>query len=200
MHPIIGIFGRMHAGKSTLAKIIRDTLTPQFNMYKDIGRAVNIPQIVGFADGIKDDLSTLLGIDRVAIDKYKNMPEFIPPGMIVNMRTAMQAYGENIRQIKPTAWIDRTMKLAESFPIIVDDGRHLPEFDSIKSKGGYCILIDGRHKGDGKEHSHISETSSDVIALSRKPDAWVHNNQSIDKLRSDVELTLVPDILKHFQG
>lgn len=119
---MIGIGGQMRMGKDTVGDII----AARTGMSK---RA--------FAAAVKTLTSDLFKIPPSDIEGWKCNPEN-PPGMVVNMRTALQMVGDGMRQISPSVWIDKAMDVPSG---IFCDVRYSNEAQAIRNNGGFTILV-----------------------------------------------------------
>lgn len=194
-HPIIGIFGQVCVGKTTLAGMLyREWM---YYHQPTANPTDPLPMISGFAHAIKHSYASIFGVTTHAIEKWKRDDVPMSDKFIVNTRTGLQLYGQLCREIMPTVWIDKCLGISTIRPLIVDDGRYLNEFDAIKSAGGYCIVMDRLGHLGGS--THASETGIGEILRYRTADCWVHNNESLRELENNVKKVLFPSILKYFK-
>lgn len=147
---IVGIFGQKENGKSTLANLLLDVLNNN-KVYKYQWTGI------GFATAVKQTLSEVTGLPLVNLLDYKNST-VKPPGWDVTAREGMQKLGQCIRDIKPSAWIDKVINHPiRPQTLVVDDGRYLNEAKAIRDAGGFTILVIRPDKFD-KTATHPSES------------------------------------------
>lgn len=135
---IIGISGKMQAGKTYVAKRIIGT--SPFDV------------IVPFAKPLKEDLVSW-GFEPSEVWDTK------PPAI----RALMQAYGVARRHQEPNYWLGRHKKLVGQVDsariVVVDDVRFPNEFDYLRSLGAYMVRLT-RHP-QVFASTHESETALD---------------------------------------
>lgn len=163
--PIIGIFGQKENGKTTVAKMIlelahRDAIDT--NSYI-------LPIIRGFANPIKETLSRLTGLSLQELEEHKNSKTPLP-GWNVTVRQAMQMLGKWGRDVKNDLLIEAALQPyrgilgPQTDELIIDDGRYVEELKTIKSKGGFTILI---VKPDKWVDPHTKNLDSSEIGMGR---------------------------------
>ena len=117
---LIGLSGKIHSGKSTVAKALAERH----------GFVVR-----GFADALKQDVEGM-GFEREVVRYSK------PPAV----RSLLQAYGQAKRLFNEHYWIERlenAISLCKPGTVfVIDDLRFPNEFEWIKSKDGVCIRIE----------------------------------------------------------
>lgn len=117
--PIIGLSGKMGAGKTYLASY----------MLQNYGFPV-----VSFADQLKRDL-VHMGIDPDEV-YHKKTPI---------IRKLMQVYGQAHRYQDPDYWLKRGMYRAQELqgphPVVFDDVRFFNEAEAIRQDGGIVVRL-----------------------------------------------------------
>ncbi len=135
---LIGIGGKMHAGKTYVAKKIIS------------GSVYDL--ILPFAKPLKEDL---ISWGFAPSEVYESKPPAI--------RALMQAYGVARRHQEPNYWLGRHKKmlgLVDSARIVVvDDVRFPNEFDYLRSLGAYMVRL--TRVGAMYSDAHESETALD---------------------------------------
>jgi hypothetical protein len=161
---LIAFTGKMGAGKTTAAQIMRENAFPVFT--------------VKFAKPLYDLQSIIY--------EYLNMPE------PVKDRKLLQFLGTDWgRSIDSQIWIKRwqheVRHLMSEFPggyIICDDLRFQNEAEAVRNMGGTIIAIEGESRGEfvseGKRHS--SETDMKGIV----PNITIKNDGTITRLKDKV--------------
>lgn len=139
---IIGLSGKIHSGKSTVANTIAA---------KHQGMIVR-----GFADALKQDVCGM-GFDRETVYSLK------PPWM----RALLQAYGQAKRALDEDYWVkrlDSSIKLCKPGTVfIIDDMRFPNEVYWVKTMGGVTIRLE--REGYPIQSDDYSETAIDHAAF-----------------------------------
>ena len=167
---IIGIIGRKHVGKDTLA----DYVQHHFGYKK-----------VSFADPLKKSLKILFGFDDDQL--YGNKKEIVDYNWGVTPRKVMQYIGteifrKKINELLPDINEDFWIKLLEinckkllekGEKIIIADIRFQNEADMLKKLEGFLIKMDKDNVEKDSYENNIDELKGDDI---------INNNGTIDEL------------------
>lgn len=152
---IIGIAGRAGAGKTTLAKQLRDLPIPSKSPFV----------VVHLADALKNLYSSVTGLDRQQIEKYKNDPDYRPfDGLTV--REGLIALGKVYRDIYLNHWIDQ---VEPRFNIIVPDVRYQNEVDWVL-RTGKMLWVEGGARPNGIELHGSEDLKFDMNTM-----LWIDN-------------------------
>lgn len=182
---IIGINGRMMAGKDSFAEIFAET-------YENVER-------VAFAAKLKESCAALFNISLGELEELKveesvelvaswdgELDFFSFDYQPLNFRQLLQRYGtEAHREIfGDDFWIRQLLDNvidAEKF-VLVTDCRFPNEAQAIKNRGGLVIRIVRPDQDDHGNH-HASEQNIDALV-----DYFVVNDGDLSKLRFEVEV------------
>jgi hypothetical protein len=175
---IIGIVGRKHSGKDTLADLIQST--PGFKGYERRKFATSLRKVLYEATGIT--------VEESESDEGKVQ---IVPGTDITVGRVLQVVGGTMRDILGTEiWINAFSRqwLKDGSPdVVITDVRHLNEAAWIVFQRGLLIRIvrDETEEGsnDGRDPNHGSETEVDQIAVH----ITVKNDGDLDHLKKLVE-------------
>lgn len=203
-YPVVVVFGRKGSGKSTFAEELRKELRGSEGAYHESRKSVeytlaNVVQY-SFARPIKQIVQNVFGIPHDKIEKLKNDPTGFADGTTLTMRQVLQTIGQSFREIIPSVWVDKALRLAMTCSLIIDDGRYLNEFDSIKGINGFCIVLERETQSID---NHASETGIDEITRHRTL-APTHggfrydNNGTLNDMKYVIKETIVPAIYAHF--
>jgi len=144
---IIGLTGRAHSGKSTLAQLLDDHGWRRMS----------------FADPLKDMVRGLLYSCNMSVGEaearlYGSRKEEIIPGLGVSSRRLLQFIGtEGGRGAHPDLWLRAMeMRLANATgKVVIDDVRMDNEAEMIHRMGGKAYRIE--RSGGAKVEAHASE-------------------------------------------
>jgi len=156
---IIGISGKMGAGKDTLANILVD-LYPQLVVHK-------------FAQPIRDEMRKRFGLNSEDLEFRKNTMRV--EGKLI--REHMQTIGDKYRAIDKNFFV-LAMISRRSHYIVISDVRFNNEAEWIRKEGGIIINIE-RDNPNAILTEHVSEDGLDEHYIDYKID----NNGSISALR-----------------
>jgi len=164
--PVIGLVGRAGSGKDTICGFIREMLPTARRL--------------AFADALKDELASVLGVDRSFIDQNKHA-----------LRGLLQTYGTDYR--RQFSGEDYWVRQAEASlkdcleegvsPVVFTDVRFENEAELVKNCGGILLLV---QRPVASTRSHASEDLPDKI----DPDYTLWNRDSLDDLRLRVRVFL----------
>lgn len=118
----ICIFGQKENGKSTLASILVDKLSPTHHLTR-----------VSFARPIKETLSVMTGWSVAFLDSIK---DDTPPKWNCTVREAYQRIGDVGRGIRQDIYTSRALEIPKG---VIDDARFENEF--YANADGYNILL-----------------------------------------------------------
>lgn len=148
MSLIIGLSGKIGAGKTTLARAFAARAP---------GRLV-----YSFAEPLKRVVASLYGATAEQLfGGEKNSPSPYPGW---TWRQIVQHVGMMHRDVDPLVWIRRTFGAIAAFGdhvAIIDDVRFVNEADAIRSRGGVVVRLDRV----GVVDQHVSETDLDDYAF-----------------------------------
>jgi dephospho-CoA kinase len=162
---IIGLSGKKHSGKNTVAKMI-ETLA-----------GVSVVEI-GFADALKKEVAKACGTSVSFIDEHKD-----------NFRLILQGWGTDYKRklISDSYWTDKVLQQIQDAInddiqlVIITDVRFPNEYNFINSLGGILVRIS---RPIINADNHPSETALDSV------NNWHHiilNTGTIDDLEPQVE-------------
>lgn len=181
---LIGISGRMRAGKDASASYLIETYEFNRVAFADPLKqlALRIDPIVQTWDDYEPmRLSEV--IERDGAEQAKSLPE---------VRALYQNLGVGLRQLQDEFWVDvaeatiRTL-LDESCHVVVSDVRFPNEANRIVSLGGTILRIIRDSSGDGVTHGeHISETALNEWYESNDH-IEVYNIESLDYLYDQLD-------------
>jgi len=156
---IIGIAGKMGAGKDTLANILVD-LYPQLVVHK-------------FAQPIRNEMRRRFGLNSEDLEFRKNTMRV--EGKLI--REHMQTIGDKYRAIDENFFV-HAMDSTRSHYMVISDVRFDNEAKWIASEGGIIVLVE-RDNPNALLTDHISENGLDDYYIDYKID----NNKSISALK-----------------
>jgi len=168
--------GKRKSGKDTVCKILQKLL-PKHNFRR-----------LAFADPLKEEVATMLGITVEQLEKIKNEPLF---------RKLLQDVGVDKRKQNPTYWIDKLKeKIDTKNNYIITDCRFLNEAEEMKKyddgKNLVTILrVERKQETKTNEDLHISETELEGI----RTDFTIYNMNTLHWLEH-IELKHVKDFLE----
>ena len=177
---------RQRVGKDLAVELLRES-----GLFKEINA-------ISFARPIKErcyELFSDLGMQTpFHYENYADEKNQILPLIHKTPREIMIHYGQAMRAIWPSVWINAALKQVITDPSVLNiftDLRFENEFRAIKDAGGHCIRID-------RDSVPITDDEADV-ALSWLPDAnWddiMHNNGDKNDLARNV-LRCVKELCK----
>jgi len=177
---IIGVAGKMNAGKDEIGKIIK-SLDGSF-------------KIVKYADRLKEITALLLGCPREKLEdrEFKESPLkeewWIKDenGNVIKTtpRWMLQHIGTDCFRnlINPNTWVISTLSsYDDSQNWVITDVRFPNEVEGIKKLGGIVIRV--KRPTDDLSNTHISETALDNY---NDFDFIINNDGSIDDLREKI--------------
>ena len=183
---IIGIIGKKRSGKTTLAKMLQNSIQ-QDNILDKAG-------IFSFATALKRVICELFDITPDIIEEYKTKPLEIYP--YLTTRQLMQIIGTDLLRSRwPAIFIHsvhrdivRTMDIyslgvPEYNVAIIDDVRFQNEAEYVRQNGFLVKLMDGGDTCD----AHISETELETIKADIHIHGWKTGNSTCDILRRIIE-------------
>lgn len=164
---LIGISGKKHAGKDTVAEYLAELLRPR------------VTEKLAFAKALKEEVAKACGVSVEYIEQHKD-----------NFRRILQGWGTDYKRdlIDQKYWLIRWLnatKASNADVIVVPDVRFENEANLIKKCDGLLIRVE-----------RLPEKSLDVhaseINLDGFPhfDATVYNHYTLARLRTEVEFTL----------
>jgi hypothetical protein len=177
---IIGISGRIAAGKDTLAQFIRE-IDPQWEIKK-------------FAAKLKQVASILTGVSTEKFEDQEFKKQYMAPEWGMMYREFLQKLGTDaIRKgLHDNAWVNALMSdyklmryLVDDIPTgeypkwLITDVRFPNEAAAVKNAGGTMIRIWREPEIPGDSSLHISETALDGYPF----DFRVANTGTLDELR-----------------
>lgn len=139
---IVGLTGYARSGKDTFARILVD----EFHFKR-----------VAFADALKSDLASYLGISRTRLDTEKEA-----------LRRALQLRGASLRAVDPTYWIRLAMSSIKYYQgagcnVVVTDVRFPNEAVALRNMGAVILRMRRADQPLVTEDADTSERSIDMI-------------------------------------
>lgn len=195
---IIGIFGQMHNGKTTLAKKLLYHMNDAIRMRMTELQIPNVFQINSFAKAVKEMVCKKYDITMGIIEEWKNKDEKYP-GWNCTMRECLQREGNQAREVYPSVWIDKI--ISNPYPMIIDDGRYENEANAIANRKGYNILI--VREGYVNDSQHPSEKwIGDIVRNGCDiPNIFHHVvvNNGLSGALDNTAIDMVKPILAHYR-
>ena len=192
---LIGISGRIHAGKDTVGMIIQlldtrahynlDIALENFHLYDDFSKW----KIKKFAGKLKIIAGMLTGVPPLRFESqdFKNST-MGPEWDNMTYRTFLQRLGtEAVRMnLHTNAWVNATMvDYVPGQQWLVTDVRFPNEAQAIKDAGGIVIRVDrGPRELEDAFNLHASETALDDWAV----DHVIRNYGTLQQLEREVKL------------
>jgi len=158
---IIGISGKKRSGKDTLCQALIDTIGDR-QTYR-----------IGFADGLKDELCTAMGVTPAYIEQNK-----------AALRLLLQAWGTDYRRnlCDKDYWIKKAFTRILKLPahiqyVVIPDVRFQSEAEALRGIGAVLVRINSMRS---PQDNHSSE-----VDLDRYPHfhITVDNNGTLDDLK-----------------
>lgn len=174
--PLIGVVGRMGAGKDTLGSILVDTYGFKRRAFADALKRVALetnPIMFSAEDGTIR-LKEL--VDAWGWEHAKTFPE---------VRRFLQQLGHAMRvHVHDDVWLDVVKRdvqflLAEGTPTVITDLRYPNEVELVKKLGGITVRVHRDPLGDDPNARFFSETALDDVEV----DQEIDNTGSLDSLR-----------------
>lgn len=206
---VITACGQLGVGKDTLCDYLAEKLnTPCKSSCKNTCKPWTRK---AFAGAVKDIYCDSFGVDREFIENWKRNPE-PPPGMIMNVRQALQMIGDGFRKVKPDIWIDIALRFDGKQ--IISDLRYINEAKAVKSKDGINILMfregylnDDPNRSEAELRpiveyciNHVPEGIIDLSNTKVYPvgleyfDLFIYNNGGKEELYKKVDDLVLPYI------
>lgn len=168
---IIGISGKMGAGKTTLAKAI-----------------IGVDSHYGyrpFAKGLKEACRTVFGLTHEQL--YGSLKNTVDPRWGQAPREMLQKFGTEVgRSIHPNTWVWQTMDAIGEGDAVVDDVRYPNEADAIRKAGGIVIRVERKDRPATDFDRHVSETSLDNYKFDMVVESQPSNGTGNALLAKDV--------------
>lgn len=191
----ICIFGQMNNGKSTIARMLRQSLE------NNIQKVNRVAVINAFSNPIKEQVAEVMGVSREWLEQWKNKNE-LPPGWGKTVRQVLQEVGEYWRTVNPDVWINQAFtwfnhgKSLAPIIRIYEDGRYRNEFRASVDRQGFNIFVYRPEHYVSKPY-HYSEVWCETLAYSLLKrysnyeldqfNAVIRNDQSEEHLRDRVD-------------
>ena len=168
---IIGVIGKKHHGKDTIAHFI----SLKYGYKK-----------ISFADPLKKARHHIFGLTYEQL--YGNLKETTDNYWKCTPRYLLQTVGTNLfrNQFDSNIWIYRMNQIFENNPIknfVICDFRFQNEADLVKKRNG--LLFKVNRPGQNNNDNHISETGIDAI---KNYDILIPNSGSIFDLYQKIRL------------
>jgi hypothetical protein len=189
---LIGISGKMTSGKDTVAKIIDELASEQFETRRFSYKVKKVAsELTGWPVELFEDQNfKLQGLgDNWKIFDFVNKNEGSPlyPKYSrdvfereITVRELLQKIGEGMRAIHEDVWVNALFGEYEpGNKWIIPDVRYLNEFNRVKKEGGIIIRVERIGVPDSQ---HISETNLDHACFDYK----IYNNDTLAELRERV--------------
>ena len=178
--PLIGVVGRMGAGKDTLGKILVDTYGFKRRAFADALKRVALEtNPLVFSD--RDDWAW----EPVRLKEYVAVFGWEGAKRNPEVRRFLQQLGHAMRQhVHDDVWLDVVKRdvqflLAEGIPTVITDLRYLNELEMVKRLGGVTVRVHRDPLGDDPNARFYSETALDGVQV----DVEIDNTGSLDSLR-----------------
>lgn len=165
---VLGISGKIGAGKSTLSEALKAVLTENgFLVYER-----------NFADKLKELVAFHFNIDvrRCYTQEGKNSLLHARYGVGMTVGRMLQLFGTSLRQVNENIWINSVADFVEEnssnnsnkLVFIIPDCRFPNEVEWIRSMFGIAVRLEGDPgqvaKNSKRDLAHISETALDGYA------------------------------------
>jgi len=137
---LVGIHGKMGAGKSTFARILLTALT------NSTGEGANRWHISSFANRLKRTVETMFNLPPGFLATTEGKGTFSPI-TCCTYGALLQRIGQGMRDtLGSQIWIDLLLDADADF-LIIDDVRYRTEAEAIRERGGMLIKIMVRSPG-----------------------------------------------------
>lgn len=174
---LIGICGKMGAGKDEVAKILMDYRFERYSFGSDLRHEISTAMIKG------DSAPECLSDEAVEAFKACDFLEVYDKPTTKRMRALLQQWGTEYRRSQnPNYWTDKMFQnISRASSASISDVRFANEADLVRELGGKVWLI----KRPGcQESTHVSES------IPFDPDYIIHNTGTLDDLASEVKRAL----------
>lgn len=211
---VIGVASQLAHGKDELANKLAERLNSEITY----DYSVRHWQRIGFAHAVKQVYMDAFDVTWEFIEEWKRKDE-IPPGFEMNVRKGLQFIGDGFRKIKSDIWIETAFRKERN--VIISDCRYDNEVKTIKKYGGYNILmyrpgflnndpnpsesqirptldwyISTKH--EGPVPAILFEDAGTVPEAAFLYDYFLINNGTLEDLYKKIEVSLIPDIKRHY--
>lgn len=194
---IIGISGKIAAGKDTVAQMLsyifyrqttRDYLGYENHRYYNRG----FPNIYPFAGRLKKCAAVMLGMNEAAM-YHRDSKEAKIPWLGKSVREVLQFLGNTVREnLDKDFWV-KSLFINREGDLIIPDVRYKNEATAVRSRGGILIRVNRPgFNGDG----HISETELDNFTDFHYV---INNDGNLEELYNKV-LAIADDIRERQKG
>lgn len=178
--PIIGIAGKIGAGKDTVAKIIAE-LYPEFRFHT-----------VAFADRLKAAVAAMTGLPADT-EFTRDLKETYCDALGLTYREALQEVGEAMRNgVSKDVWVNALFAAKpQDANWIITDVRYQNEYRAIVERGGIVLRVT-RGYNPHPASSHVSERELDSVPL-----PTIINNSSLDALKDATIKIIAECVMPH---
>jgi len=121
---LIGVAGQMRSGKNVIGEYL----------CKNLGM-----NPASFAKPVKAVFCDMFSVDLDFVEQWKTHSE-PPVGYNKTIRQSLQFIGDGFRQIKPTVWVDYSLKYGLPNSVYMDC-RYINELQAVKDRGGKNIVV-----------------------------------------------------------
>ena len=169
---LIGVLGKAGAGKDEVSRIIK-----QFGFTQ-----------LAFADGIKKQISELLGCSITDIEKYKRQTLKLSVescGWSTTIRNILQKQGMFMRKGSYNYWIDQlAIEMIDGNKYVISDVRMDNEIQFILNKRGILIYVNRDIENEFKDHP--TEIMAENDRVPDMCDFVIDNNGTIEELNTAI--------------
>lgn len=130
---VIGVAAQLANGKDVFFDYLAQALNENIQNDKEKWERT------AFANAVKQVFESSFGVTREFTEAWKRNPD-APPGMLKNVRQALQFIGDGFRQIQSDIWIDIALR-DEKKKLLISDSRYINEAKAVKQKGGIMFLL-----------------------------------------------------------
>lgn len=158
---IIGISGKKHSGKTTLARFGTELIKAP-------------TATIAFADSLKEEVAKACGVTVDYLEVNKTL-----------FRPILQWWGSEWRRKQnPNYWIEKVGEKILALPdnimcVFIPDVRFINEANWVTGLGGYIVRVE-RTGFNKKKDEHLSETELDTY----KPFHFICNTNGIEMLKT----------------